>query len=205
MARKLKTFVTHLGFFELAVAAPSMKAALDAWGMKHNAFHRGVAWETDDPQITAATNAKPGTVLRRAVGTSGPFAENAELPKDFPLPAAYRKPKHAPVKPRKAPAQKLQADTTKDRAAIISFAKAKARRDRERKKEEEERRREADKRQRARDKALSRLEHAEQQHQEALARIEAEREKLDQREKAEKARWAGQRKKLEDLRDRAGD
>jgi colicin import membrane protein len=29
MARKLKTFVTILGFFELAIAAPSMKAALE--------------------------------------------------------------------------------------------------------------------------------------------------------------------------------
>ena len=27
MARKLKTYVTNLGFFELALAAPSMKAA----------------------------------------------------------------------------------------------------------------------------------------------------------------------------------
>jgi colicin import membrane protein len=32
MARKLKTFVTSQGFFDLAIAAPSMKAALAAWG-----------------------------------------------------------------------------------------------------------------------------------------------------------------------------
>jgi hypothetical protein len=32
MARKLKTYQTSLGFFDLAVAAPSMKAALEAWG-----------------------------------------------------------------------------------------------------------------------------------------------------------------------------
>jgi len=205
MARKLKTFVTHLGFFELAVAAPSMKAALDAWGMKHNAFHRGVAWETDDPQIIAAASAKPGTVLRRAVGTTGPFAENAQLPKDFPLPAAYRKPKPAPVKPAKTAPRKPQADPDKDRAAVISFARAKARRDRERKKEEAQRRREQDKRQRARDKAQSQLERAEQQHQDVMAQIQAEREKLDRREEAEKDRWEGQRKKLETARDRAGD
>jgi len=30
MARKLKTYITNLGFFELAIAAPSMKAALEA-------------------------------------------------------------------------------------------------------------------------------------------------------------------------------
>jgi hypothetical protein len=31
MARKLKTYETSLGFFDL-IAAPSMKAALEAWG-----------------------------------------------------------------------------------------------------------------------------------------------------------------------------
>lgn len=30
MARKLKTFQTSLGFYNLAIAAPSMKAALEA-------------------------------------------------------------------------------------------------------------------------------------------------------------------------------
>ena len=30
MARKLKTYQTSLGFFDLAIAAPSMKAALEA-------------------------------------------------------------------------------------------------------------------------------------------------------------------------------
>ena len=29
MARKLKTFQTSLGFYDLAIAAPSMKAALE--------------------------------------------------------------------------------------------------------------------------------------------------------------------------------
>jgi hypothetical protein len=32
MARKLKTYQTSLGFFDQAIAAPSMKAALEAWG-----------------------------------------------------------------------------------------------------------------------------------------------------------------------------
>ncbi|MET4035820.1 hypothetical protein ABIB94_007521 [Bradyrhizobium sp. JR7.2] len=46
MARKLKTFQTSLGFYDLAVAAPSMKAALEAWGADSNLFHQGVAKET---------------------------------------------------------------------------------------------------------------------------------------------------------------
>jgi colicin import membrane protein len=71
MPGKLKTFISNIGFFELALAAPSMKAALEAWGMGHNAFQHGFAKQTDDPKIVAATMAQPGVVLRRAVGTKG--------------------------------------------------------------------------------------------------------------------------------------
>jgi hypothetical protein len=38
MARKLKTYETSLDFFDLAIAAPSMKAALEAWGADSNLF-----------------------------------------------------------------------------------------------------------------------------------------------------------------------
>src|SRR5918994_3830877 len=85
MARKLKTYQTSIGFFDLAIAAPSMKAALQAWGSKTNLFHQGFAKETDDPAIVAATVAKPGVVLRRPVGSDGAFSEHAELPKELPI------------------------------------------------------------------------------------------------------------------------
>jgi len=65
VARKLKTYQTSLGFYDLAIAAPSMKAALEAWGAGSNLFHQGIAYETDDPHVVAATMAKPGVVLRR--------------------------------------------------------------------------------------------------------------------------------------------
>jgi hypothetical protein len=67
MARKLKTYQTSLGFFDQAIAAPSMKAALEAWGTTTNLFHQGVAKEVDDPEIIAATMRKPGLILRRPV------------------------------------------------------------------------------------------------------------------------------------------
>jgi hypothetical protein len=41
MPRKLKSYVNSLGFFDLAIAAPSMKAALAAWGAQSNLFHQG--------------------------------------------------------------------------------------------------------------------------------------------------------------------
>ena len=83
MARKLKTYQTSLGFFEQAIAAPSMKAALEAWGADSNLFHQGVAKESHDPDVIAATMAKPGVVLKRPVGSDGPFSEHAELPKNL--------------------------------------------------------------------------------------------------------------------------
>lgn len=58
MARKLKAYQTSLGFFDLAIAAPSMKAALEAWGADSNLFHQGAATESDDPGTIAATMAR---------------------------------------------------------------------------------------------------------------------------------------------------
>ena len=84
MARTLKTYRTSIGFFDLAIAAPSMKAALAAWGAGKNLFHQGFARQTDDPAIVAATMARPGVVLRRAVGSSGRFSEDAALPSTMP-------------------------------------------------------------------------------------------------------------------------
>jgi hypothetical protein len=52
--RKLKTSITSVGFFEEAIATPSMKAALEAWGTDHNLFQKGFAKETTDPAIVIA-------------------------------------------------------------------------------------------------------------------------------------------------------
>jgi hypothetical protein len=210
MARKLKTFVTSLGFFELAVAAPSMKAALDAWGMKHNAFHQGFAKETADSKIVAAAMARPGVVLRRPVGTKDAFAENAELPKELwdmkpsraePAKAKLKAPAKAKVKakPKTGNAEKV------DRAAILSFEKAKARREREREQEaaKEEAKQERERAQRQRDcaKAEAALERAQERHDSAMAAIEKERDKLDRRAGIEKERWDAEREELKaDLR-----
>jgi hypothetical protein len=83
MPRKLKTYQTSLGFYDLAIAAPSMKAALEAWGAGSNLFHQGVAEESGDPEVVAATMSKPGVVLRRPVGSDGPLGS-------MPTPPAKR-------------------------------------------------------------------------------------------------------------------
>src|ERR1700750_1617142 len=84
MARKLKTYVTSVGFFDLAIAAPSMKAALEAWGSNTNLFHQGFAHEVTDAPVVEATMAKPGVVLRRPVGSNKPFKEDAPLSANLP-------------------------------------------------------------------------------------------------------------------------
>src|SRR5579872_2326775 len=83
MARKLKVFQTSLGFYDLAIAAPSMKAALEAWGADSNLFHQGMAKESDDSDVVAAAMAKPGIILRSPVGSNSPFRETADLPTDL--------------------------------------------------------------------------------------------------------------------------
>src|SRR6201995_2577823 len=205
VARKLKTFITNIGFFELALAAPSMKAALEAWGMGHNAFQHGFAKQTDDPKIVAATMAKPGVVLRRAVGTKGEFKEQAELPKDlWKLEAGKAEPLQRKAKAlAKQPAKaKPATDDKKDRAAIISFEKAKQRRDAAREKEQaeaaEKREKEEARIERAVAKADDALEHAKAHHEEIVGAIAADQEKLDRRAVAEKKRWDAERAKLED-------
>src|SRR4051794_15208437 len=132
MARKLKTFQTSIGFFDLAIAAPSMKAALEAWGSGSNLFHQGVAKEVDDPDVVAATMSKPGVILKRPVGSNEPFKEHADLPTDMPGDEVKRRPEKHRTKVSQEPTGKIG-----DRAAhgaALAFEKAQSQREKERRK-----------------------------------------------------------------------
>src|SRR5581483_11662608 len=109
MARKLKTFQTSVGFYDLAVAAPSMKAALEAWGAGSNLFHQGIAKETDDPDVVAATMSKPGVVLKRPAGSDGRFAEQSDLPSDLGSAGKEGRRERRRPKPTKKPPRKISA------------------------------------------------------------------------------------------------
>jgi hypothetical protein len=117
MARRLKSYQTSSGFFDLAVAAPSMKAAAEAWGSRTNVFTQGFAKETRDPAVVVATMAKPGVVLRRPVGSNGPFTEHAELPKDLPV----EKLKERPAKTTHKEPPPRKPDTKAVRSAALAF------------------------------------------------------------------------------------
>ena len=93
MARKLKVFQAQFGFYDTVVAAPSRAAALRAWGTRQDLFASGDATETSDAAAIAAATAQPETPLRRAVGSTDPFAlEPTNLPKVPDAPKkGYRK------------------------------------------------------------------------------------------------------------------
>lgn len=65
MAPALKVYRTPIGFHDAYVAAPSQKAALEAWGADANLFSRGAAERVTDPALTAEPLAQPGKVIRR--------------------------------------------------------------------------------------------------------------------------------------------
>src|SRR6185369_12556616 len=135
MVRKLKTYQTSLGFFDLAIAAPSMKAALEAWGADSNLFHQGAAKESDDPDVIAAAMAKPGVVLRRPVGSDGPFGEHAELPTYLGGPGPTKTARKSKGPKAKKPSSR-QVDEVAERKAAFDYERERRRRELQRASEE---------------------------------------------------------------------
>ena len=202
MIRKLKTFVTSLGFFDQAIAAPSMKAALETWGADSNLFHQGAAKQTEDPDIVAATMAAPGIVLRRPVGSSGPFSEHADLPTDI---GDSRRPSRAAkaAKGRSPRSPSGAADPAAERKAALAFDKEEKRREREQAKEEAARQKERERRQHAIEKAQQALDQARRKHEDGAADIRTEIQTLEDRLRDEDAKWERERTRLEAVLRRA--
>src|ERR1700722_12988860 len=193
MAKKLKTYETSLGFFDLAIAAPSMKAALEAWGADSNLFHQGAAKESDDPDVIAATMAKPGVVLKRPVGSDGPFGEHAELPKNLGE-DGRKKPAHKPS--AKAKESSAHPDEAVDRKAAQAYERERQRREREEAREEAARQKERERRQKAVEKAQAALEEAQQMHTERAEALQAQLKAIEKKIRTEEAGWAEEEKRL---------
>ena len=184
MAKKLKVYQTSIGFFDLAVAAPSMKAAAEAWGADPDIFKRGFAKPTEDPKVVEATMGVPGVVLRRPVGSHGEFTERAVLPK-------------APEEVQRAPQDRAQrADTSKQTEDEKAKRNAAAALEREKKREaldraKAEARSERAKRQRERmiAKTNAAFARARSRHESTTNSIRQRREELDKEEANESQRW----------------
>lgn len=83
-AAKLKVYRTPIGFHDAYVAAPSQKAALQAWGSDADLFARGVAEQVADPALMEEPLAHPGKVIRRLRGSAE--EQLAALPAESPAP-----------------------------------------------------------------------------------------------------------------------
>ena len=102
---KLKVYRTPIGFHDAYVAAPSMKAALKAWGTEKNLFTRGAAELVTDPKLTKEPLASPGEVIKRPRGSAAEHrkaAGSAKRPAGDPKSTPERKPaKRKPLPDRK--------------------------------------------------------------------------------------------------------
>lgn len=197
MPKKLKTYQTSLGFYDLAIAVPSMKAALEAWGAGSNLFHQGAAREADDPDVIAVTTAKPGVVLKRPAGSDGHFTENSELP----TAGEMRHPRKKRSKASKSSVSKVSEKAA--RKAAIKFERERKAREAGRRREKIEEAKQRERRDRAVAKAQVALDKAAREHEVRAAAIEAERDAFEKRAQGEVARWQKLKKKLAEALHRA--
>jgi len=202
MPRKLNVYQTSQGFYDLVVAAPSMKAALEMWGAGSNLFQQGYAHLATDPKAAAAAMKRPGVVLRRAVGSSGTFAEQAVLPSIEALDSNMAKSPVAPAKVKPAPALKKAStpkmDVKAQQKAAAAFEQERLRKERERAGQARAEAKAAKARQAAIDEAQKELEQAERRHVEIMEAVNADRAAVDRREAAEARRWDEVRARIQD-------
>ncbi len=123
MPRRLKVFETHIGFYEMVVAAPSMKAAAEAWGASVILFRQGFARQTRDRKAVNAALAQPGIVLKRPFGQGGDFKAEPDAPS---APKLNAKQKNSLVQSRLAQRRKKDAERRR-KADAERRAKAAAR------------------------------------------------------------------------------
>jgi hypothetical protein len=115
-AAKLKVFRTAVGFHDAYVAAPSKKAAREAWGTKKDLFGRGAAELVTDEKLSAEPLANPGKVIKRSRGTTA--EQIAALPpnKVATIKAIRPDAEPEPAKPKRAPKPSRATVDAADRA-----------------------------------------------------------------------------------------
>jgi hypothetical protein len=78
--------------------------------MKHDLFAQGLARQTGDKGVVAATLAQPGAVLRRPLGSKGPFGTESVLPKIKNVPPRTKKKARADDRDAREKAAKALAE-----------------------------------------------------------------------------------------------
>ncbi|GAO38803.1 hypothetical protein SCH01S_20_00100 [Sphingomonas changbaiensis NBRC 104936] len=156
-AQKLKVYCTPIGFHNAYVAAPSQKAALEAWGSDANLFARGVAEQVTDPTLMTEPLARPGKVIRKLRGTAEEqIAALPELPK-AKSPKPTPRPSRAPVEEAEQALAELEERQRDERERL---ARREAELARERRALEERQRKELERASKARDRTEANYEKA---------------------------------------------
>ncbi len=157
-----------IGFHDAYVAAPSQKAATEAWGSDKDVFARGEAELVTDPALTEAPLAAPGKIIKRLRGTAeeqiaalGPSESDTKSP---PKTKKVAKPKPRPSRANlDAAEQALAAAEEKQAQALQRIAEREAALARERQELERRQREE-------RAKLAGQVEQEEAAYEEALQR-----------------------------------
>lgn len=129
---RLKVFMTQIGFHNWLVAAPSQKAALEAWDVKENLFAIGSAYVVTDKACIALAMKSPGVPV--PVDAEHAFAKATKVLRlDDHRRKKLSAASPAPAAAKKAPARrKRKADRTKLDKAEHALADFKRRAVRER-------------------------------------------------------------------------
>ena len=179
MPRKLKVFRTTAGFHDAYVAAPSQKAALEAWGADANLFARGIAEQVTDPGLMAAPLERPGEVIKLSRGDlSAPL--NALGPRKRKARATTRTSlAKEPAKPRKVAKPKPPPKRDKIDAVEAALKTARGRHSAAEKKLEAER-----------DAIERKLEALRNKQDQELARLERKRDEAREAYREALERWS---------------
>jgi hypothetical protein len=174
--QKLKVYCTPIGFHDALVAAPSQKAALEAWGAGTNLFSQGSAHVITDAKLTKVPLEHPGQVVKVPRGTRAeqlaaiekqvlPKRSNRGEPEILPersKPRA-RKPSNSALKKAEEALEKLKKSQAEQRERLETEREALERKLRELKRRHE----------RERDQAQKRVGEERSDYEEALSRYES--------------------------------
>jgi hypothetical protein len=157
--QKLKVFRTPIGFHDAYVAAPSQKAALEAWGVDTNLFARGEAEQVSEPELAKLPLEHPGQVVKVARGT-----------KEEQLRALAKQAEVVPKRANKSGAKPNRSALAKAEEALDQLEKRQA----EQLEELERRRRDLQRRhERERDEAQERIDGETAKYEKAVRRYES--------------------------------
>jgi flagellar motility protein MotE (MotC chaperone) len=173
---KLKVFSTPIGFHDALVAAPSQKAALDAWGAGTNLFSQGSAHIVTDPKLTKIPLEHPGQVVKVLRGSEAEQLAALDRQK-APKRANARKAEVLPKKSKKRSPRPSRAALARAESALQKLETKQASEsdtlDREIKALEQRRRDLKRRQERTRDEARERVEDERSNYDRAIHRYES--------------------------------